>query len=498
MKNQNELLQSPAALSHSKASSSGGFFIGSTFKSISLCSEIKKMTVKKLAMKNHLKSTVSILVIIAGLTWSCQDINESVPVVLEEDLVTHFTQTIPNQYIVLLKPNETNFRKSGDYVSNQAAMRKYSGALLASHRIAATQIGMTYSAAIDGFSVHLSEEQVKSLRTDSRILTIEEDEWITLDGAGAKGGKGGSTTKGPKSSQPAPTEPEPIEPVPSEPEPSPSPEPEPSSSIDYSPETSDPNQEVPWGIQKVGGFSTYMGSNVAFVIDSGIDLDHPDLNVLASLGFKAVPDDVSTTLDDENSHGTHVAGTIAAINNKFGVVGVAAGAPVVPIKVLGPTGSGQKSWVIAGIDYVAGVGKPGDVANLSLGGSPSSIQDQAVINAAAKGIFMVIAAMNNADLASNYSPARVNGTNIFTISSMDSNGALSSFSNYGNPPVDFAAPGRSVRSTMPGGGYGSKSGTSMATPHVAGMLLLNGVRINGYITGDKDEQPDPIAYRADR
>ncbi|PZV86153.1 subtilisin family serine protease [Algoriphagus aquaeductus] len=461
-------------------------------------------------MKNHLKPTATILALMAGLTWSCQDIHESTPVALEQDLVTHFTQRIPNEYIIRLKPNEINFRKSGDYAANQAAMRKYSESLLASHRVAPSQIRMTYSAAIDGFAAHLSEEQVNSLRKDSRILIIEEDEWIHLDGAASKGGgKGGTTTKGPKSypTEPAPTEPtptEPSEPTPTEPEPSqptpsdPTPSPEPSPSIDYGPETSDPNQEVPWGIQRIGGFSTYKGTNVAFVIDSGIDLDHPDLNVLASLGFRAVTDDISTTLDDENSHGTHVAGTIAAINNNFGVVGVAAGAPVVPVKVLGPTGSGKKSWSIAGIDYVAGVGKPGDVANLSLGGSPSTIQDEAVLNAAAKGIFMVIAAMNNADLASNYSPARVNGTNVFTISSMDSNGALSSFSNYGNPPVDYAAPGRSVRSTMPGGGYGSKSGTSMATPHVSGILLLKGVRTNGFITGDKDSQPDPIAYRADR
>lgn len=431
------------------------------------------------------------IVLLGALVFSCQEAGEPEIALDDSGLVKNYSQIIPNQYIVSLKPNSLNFRKSPDYASNQAAMRKFSENLLASYRIAPSQVRMTYSAAIDGFSVNLSSEQVKSLRMDSRVMAIEQDEWITMDGAGAKGGKG----KGPQSpTEPAPTEPDPTEPAPTDPEPFPSPEPDP----EYGPETSDPNQTVPWGIKRVGGFSTYKGTNRAFVIDSGIDLDHPDLNVMVSLGFKAVPDDISLTLDDENGHGTHVAGTIAAKNNTFGVVGVAAGAPVVPVKVLGPTNSGQKSWVIAGIDYVAGVGKPGDVANLSLGGSPSSIQDQAVINAAAKGIFMVIAAMNNSDLASNYSPARANGPGIFTISSMDSNGALSSFSNYGNPPVDFAAPGRGVSSTTKGGGYSSMSGTSMATPHVAGILLLKGIRTNGYITGDKDGQPDPIAYRADR
>ncbi|WP_250161395.1 S8 family serine peptidase [Algoriphagus algorifonticola] len=449
-------------------------------------------------MKKSLQTKLILTLALSAIVWSCQEAEAPNMELSTQDLVNYNSQIIEGEFIVRLQPTSLNFRKGNDYQANQAAMRKYSHDLLAQYKIAASNVRFTYSAAIDGFSVHLEPAQYEAIKNDPRIISIEPDEIIALgkpDSPGKGGGGGGNTNKGPKNKDPEPT-PEPT-PDPT-PDPSPDPEPDPNPGTDYEPEISDPNQEVPWGINRVGGFSTYRGTNVAFVIDTGIDLDHPDLNVNASLGFKAVPDEVSTTLDDEHSHGTHVAGTIAAINNTFGVVGVAAGAQVVPIKVLGPTGSGQKSWVIAGIDYVAAVGKPGDVANLSLGGSASSTQDQAVLNAAAKGIYFAIAAGNSAADANNYSPARVNGTNIFTISSMDSNGALSSFSNYGNPPIDYAAPGRGVKSTVPGGGYASKSGTSMATPHVAGILLLNGIRSNGFVIGDKDSTADPIAFRADR
>jgi subtilisin family serine protease len=451
-------------------------------------------------MKASTKINMILAVLFSGIVSSCSEFSEPELLVHNQEVLSTSTRVIPNEYIVRLAPSGLNFRKSQNYMGNQVAMRKYSESLLASYKIAPSNVFMVYSAAVDGFSAYLSPEQVALLKKDSRVISIESDEMIVLDLPMARTTRGG-TTKAPKTTEPAPAPTEPA-PAPTEPAPVPAPtEPAPAPAptvISYPVETSASSQEVPWGITRIGGFSTYRGTNVAFVIDTGIDLDHPDLNVLASLGFKAVPDSISLTLDDEHSHGTHVAGTIAAINNSFGVVGVAAGAPVVPIKVMGPTGSGRKSWVIAGIDYVAAVGKPGDVANLSLGGAISSTQDQAILNAAAKGIRFSLAAGNDAADANNYSPGRVNGANIFTISSIDSNGAFSSFSNFGNPPIDFAAPGRSVRSTMPGGVYGSKSGTSMAAPHVAGMLLLNGVRGNGVVTADKDGFPDPIAFRADR
>ena len=156
-------------------------------------------------------------------------------------------------------------------------------------------------------------------------------------------------------------------------------------------------------------------------------------------------------------------------------MGVAAGATIVPVeRVLGNSGSGFISDVIAGVNYVAtdGVGVRGDVANMSLGGGPSSTLDTAVVNDSSKGIYFTLAAGNESDSANNHSPARANGLNIFTISAIDGSDNFAWFSNYGNPPVDYAAPGVSIRSLYKGGGTAVLSGTSMAAPHVAGILLI--------------------------
>lgn len=126
-----------------------------------------------------------------------------------------------------------------------------------------------------------------------------------------------------------------------------------------------PPQTTPWGIARVNGGVDGTGLT-AWVIDSGIDLDHEDLNVDTARAANFVSSGKNTP-NDGNGHGTHVAGTIAAIDNGVGVVGVAAGATVVPVRVLDNRGSGSFSGVIAGIDYVAANGAPGDVANMSLG-----------------------------------------------------------------------------------------------------------------------------------
>lgn len=251
-----------------------------------------------------------------------------------------------------------------------------------------------------------------------------------------------------------------------------------------------PTQTTPWGITRVGGPVTYSGTNLAYVIDSGIDLDHPDLNVAQSGNFSVFNNDPN----DQNGHGTHVAGTIAAINNTIGVVGVAAGAPVVSVRVLDRRGSGSFSGVIAGVDFVKANGKAGDVANMSLGGGFSQALNDAVI-AASSVVKFVIAAGNSGAHAKDYSPASANGPNIYTVSASDSSDRLASFSNWGNPPVDYAEPGVSVNSTYKDGGYTTLSGTSMAAPHLAGILLLGSVRNGGTITGDKDSSPDTIGVR---
>jgi subtilisin family serine protease len=194
--------------------------------------------------------------------------------------------------------------------------------------------------------------------------------------------------------------------------------------------------------------------------------------------------------DDQNGHGTHVAGTIAAMDNAIGSRGVAPGAKVVAVRVLDRRGSGSTSGVIAGVDYVAGAAGSNDVANMSLGGGVSSSLDNAVIAASATCAF-VLAAGNESDDADNHSPARANGNNIYTISAMDDNDNFAYFSNYGSG-VDYCAPGVSIFSTWKGGGYNTISGTSMAAPHAAGVILLGNFRTDGTVNNDPDGNADSI------
>jgi subtilisin family serine protease len=164
--------------------------------------------------------------------------------------------------------------------------------------------------------------------------------------------------------------------------------------------------------------------------------------------------------------------------------------------VLGNSGSGSWEGVLNGVNYVAANGRSGDVANMSLGASGTNATlESAVASVASAGVRMVLAAGNNGEHAGNFTPARVNGSNIYTISAIASNGCMASWSNYGNPPVDWAAPGVSILSTRKGGGTTSMSGTSMASPHVAGILLLGGIRADGNATCDPDGNADPIAHR---
>ena len=257
--------------------------------------------------------------------------------------------------------------------------------------------------------------------------------------------------------------------------------------------TTQPAQTTPWGIARVnGGAAGTFGT--AWVIDTGIEFTHPDLNVdtVRSRSFLGG----TTTAADQNGHGTHVAGTIAAYDNAIGVIGVAPGARVVAVRVLDRRGSGSNSGVIAGVEYVAANGQAGDVANMSLGGGVSAALDTAVINASAGGVKFALAAGNETDNANNHSPARANGPNIYTVSAFANGDTWASFSNYGNPPIDYAEPGVSINSTWLSGGYNTISGTSMATPHLAGILLARSVPANGgLVIGDPAAPADPIGTR---
>ncbi len=147
--------------------------------------------------------------------------------------------------------------------------------------------------------------------------------------------------------------------------------------------------------------------------------------------------------------------------------------------------------MIAGVDYVAANGNNGDVANMSLGGPVSVALDDAVKAAAASGVKFVLAAGNEAQDANNSSPARANGNNIYTVSAMDVNDNFASFSNFGSA-VDVASPGVAISSTWKDGGYNTISGTSMASPHVAGLLLLGNLSYDGFVNNDPDGNADPI------
>jgi subtilisin family serine protease len=250
-------------------------------------------------------------------------------------------------------------------------------------------------------------------------------------------------------------------------------------------------QVTPWGITRVGGAGSGVGKT-AWIIDTGVDLDNPDLNTSKNCHTYFA----GTSPDDGNGHGTHVAGTIAAIDNSIDVVGVAAGAYVCSVRVLGNSGSGTWEGVVNGVNYVAANGANGDVANMSLGGSGTNATlEKAVSDAAGKGIKFAIAAGNDGANAANSTPARVNGANIFTISAIDSNDCMPSWSNWGNPPVDYAAPGVSILSLKRGGGTTTMSGTSMASPHAAGVLLLGSPHTSGSAKCDPDGNPDPIIHR---
>ena len=250
---------------------------------------------------------------------------------------------------------------------------------------------------------------------------------------------------------------------------------------------------VTWNISRIG-YGDGIGKT-AWIIDSGIDFDHPDLTVDQTRSRSFV--EGQTSADDQNGHGTHVAGIIGGKNNTIGVLGVASGASLVALKVLDKDGEGNLSYIIQAIAYINSIADVGDVVNMSVGGeSGSDILDQQVKNTAARGIYFAVAAGNDNKLANLNSPARVNASNVYTISAIDSLDNFASFSNYGNDVVDFAAPGVRILSTWMDNKYAYASGTSMAAPHVAGLLLLRGrdITSSGLAKNDPDGTPDPIAH----
>jgi subtilisin len=249
---------------------------------------------------------------------------------------------------------------------------------------------------------------------------------------------------------------------------------------------------VQWGVKRTG-VGDGRGKRV-WIIDTGVDTDHPDLDVDTILSKCFVANE--TSVEDNNGHGTHVAGIIGALNNSFGVVGVAAGAKIIALKALDNDGKGSTSQLIRALNYVGQNANPGEVVNMSLGSDTvSPALDNAVRTLADKGILFSIAAGNESRSASLSSPGRVNHPNVYTVSAIDSLGNFASFSNFGNDVVDLAAPGVRIVSTYSQGRYARLSGTSMAAPHVAGILVVEGKKITtrGVAVNDPDGVPDGIA-----
>jgi subtilisin family serine protease len=344
--------------------------------------------------------------------------------------------TTTGQYIVVLKNS----------VSSPAAVARDHA-----NRFGAT-VNYVYTAALKGYAGTIDNSRVGAIRNDARVLFVSADRPVQAD------------------AQTLPTGIDRID-------------------ADLSPTA------------KIDGVDLRVNADVA-ILDTGVDASHPDLNVAG--GFNCTPpQDDTTAFGDTFGHGTHVAGTVGALDNGFGVVGVAPGARIWAIKVLGNGGFGFFSWIVCGIDFVTAHADVFEVANMSLGGGGSDdgncgrtngdAMHLAICNSVAAGVTYAVAAGNSADDAANHVPAAYD--EVITVSALadfdgkpgglgsptcrsDEDDTLANFSNFGTD-IDLIAPGVCILSTLPTAGqissrsgYGTISGTSMATPHVTGSAAL--------------------------
>ncbi|MPZ24764.1 MAG: S8 family serine peptidase, partial [Dehalococcoidia bacterium] len=246
---------------------------------------------------------------------------------------------------------------------------------------------------------------------------------------------------------------------------------------------------IDWGVDQINAERVWGGAENAVnvtgnagagtkvaVIDTGFDSDHPDLevNIAGGRNFVANPD--NNNYEDDNGHGTHVAGTIAAADNGIGLVGVAPEASLYGLKVLNAQGSGSFGDIVKAIEWATGLGggTKADIINMSLGCFGAGCNDPAlkaaVDNAYAAGVLVVVAAGNNGPGANTVGyPAMYDSA--IAVAATNSSNAVASFSSRGSQ-VELAAPGVSIRSTYPNNSYATLNGTSMATPHVAGLAAL--------------------------
>ncbi|WP_405978783.1 S8 family peptidase [Streptomyces sp. NBC_00158] len=311
---------------------------------------------------------------------------------------------VPGSYIVTLKDSAA--RSTAD--SGKAVAKRYGA-----------KIDRTYSAALNGYSVEVSEAQARKLAADPAVASVVQNRTFTVD-----------------ATQPNP----------------------PSWGLDRIDQRALPLDQSYTYPDKAGEGVT------AYIIDTGVRITHQDFGGRASDGYDAVDND--NTAQDGHGHGTHVAGTVAG-----GAYGVAKKAKIVGVRVLNNQGSGTTAQVVAGIDWVTRNAVKPAVANMSLGGGADSALDTAVRNSIAAGITYGVAAGNESTDASSKSPARV--AEAITVGSTTNTDAKSSFSNYGSV-LDIFAPGSSITSAWGTGDTATNtiSGTSMATPHVVGAAAL--------------------------
>lgn len=373
-----------------------------------------------------------------------------------------FSQSLSERKIVVFKPAVSHQEKSNLLSRYQAVMGKE-------------------LKLVNGMAVSLPKGMAEKLAREPGVLRIDPDvEVFALENKDVKAngwcdwfpnwpGCSPAVT-------PTPTLMPTLTPTPTfNPSPSPSPTLAPTSSPSPTstptPTASVSSQVTPWGISRIhadqaNNLSSGSGVKVA-VVDTGIDTDHPDLkdNLAGCVNFIQS----WKTCEDDNGHGTHVSGIIAAENNNLGVVGVAPQAKIYALKVLNRRGSGYLSDIIEALDWA--VSNHLQVVNMSLGTTSDVASFHvAVQKVNAAGIIQVAAAGNSGPSSNsvNY-PAKY--PEVIAVSATDSNDQVPSWSSRG-PEVDLAAPGVSINSTYLKGGYKVLSGTSMAAPHVTGTVAL--------------------------
>ena len=402
-------------------------------------------------LRSHLLSNwMPLLVLALSFTFGCQqktDLSEFAT--SQADPLSLHGRIIPGEYILTLKDEAVNPAPPGQkFVPSSPKtvdphnrhkertaieapriefLIQQSEEIFQENELSASSVKQIFPARIPALLISVQDEQdANTLRNDPRIASIEPNRIIAL----------GSS---------------------------------PLIKTPFNPSNGIPGkQQNPYGLHKVGGSRDKSNSSAkAWIVDTGIDLDHEDLNVSVSLGANFTSD---PSMDDGHGHGTHVAGIIGAINNGIGVKGVAAGIKVIPVKVLDDQGYGSTADVLAGLIYVASQCRSGDAVNISLGGEASDAIDQAVLDIAATGARVFIAAGNMYQDISMTSPARVNGNRIYTIAASDLYNQFAPYSNYGTG-IDWIGPGTDILSTYKDNSYGYYSGTSMAAPHIAGFYL---------------------------